>query len=348
VKEVVAVDLFCGVGGLTHGLQKAGLDVVAGVDIDPRCQFPFEVNNRSLFCLKSVDQLKKGELDSWYNGADIRVLAGCAPCQPFSTYSQGSKSAKDEKWKLLGEFQRLIEETRPEIVTMENVPQLIGHEVFVEFVGSLEKLKYSVSYKLVQCEKYGLPQTRKRLVLLASKFGEIELIKPTHNKPEKHRTVKDALHGLPCLQAGKKSNKDPLHKSAALSDLNLDRIKSSKQGGTWRDWPEHLVAECHKKKTGKSYVSVYGRMEWNRPSPTVTTQFFGFGNGRFGHPTQNRAISLREGAILQSFPRNYQFTKPGVDPEFTVVGRLIGNAVPVRLGQIIGKSIMRHIENHAK
>ena len=344
MKSVEVVDLFCGVGGLTHGLQKAGLNVVAGVDIDPKCQYPFEVNNDSEFHLISVDKLKKSKVSGWYAGADIKVLAGCAPCQPFSTYSQGPKGRQDEKWKLLYEFRRLIIETKPDIVTMENVPQLINFEVFDEFVASLRKRKYKVSYQLVECEKYGLPQTRKRLVLLASKLGDIKLIKPTHSKPEKYRTVRNVIHSLPRLQAGKTSSKDALHKSASLSELNLKRIKVSKPGGTWRDWPKNLVAKCHKKESGDGYVSVYGRMEWNKPSPTVTTQFFGFGNGRFGHPTQNRAISLREGAILQSFPANYKFTAPGNEPEMRSVGRLIGNAVPVRLGEVIGKSIMRHIK----
>lgn len=345
--NIRCVDLFCGVGGLTHGLQIAGLNVVAGVDIDPKCEYPFEANNDSKFHMKSVDQLKKSEVDDWYKGADIKVLAGCAPCQPFSIYSQGPKGKKDDKWRLLYEFQRLIKETKPDIVTMENVPKLVKFDVFVDFVSSLEKLNYHVSYKLVECEKYGLPQTRKRLVLLASKFGEIQLIDPTHNKPEKYLTVKDVLKSQPCLRAGKTSSKDPLHKSAALSELNMKRIKASKPGGTWRDWPESLVAECHKKKTGSTYVSVYGRMNWDKPSPTMTTQFYGFGNGRFGHPSQSRAISLREGAILQSFPDNYQFILPGEKPEMTVIGRLIGNAVPVKLGEVIGKSIMQHIKSYS-
>jgi len=341
---VEVVDLFCGVGGLTHGLQKAGLDVVAGVDIDPNCQYPFEANNDSRFHLKSVDSLTKSEVSGWYSGADIKVLAGCAPCQPFSSYSQGPKGKQDEKWKLLYEFQRLIVDTNPDIVTMENVPQLIKFEVFTDFVTSLEKHKYYVSYQLVECEKYGLPQTRKRLVLLASKLGPIELIKPTHDTPEKYLTVKNVIDGLPRLDAGKISIEDPLHKSSILGELNLKRIMASKPGGTWKDWPKNLVADCHKKESGRTYVSVYGRMEWDKPSPTITTQFFGFGNGRFGHPTQNRALSLREGAILQSFPVNYKFTPPGESSGMKSVGRLIGNAVPVRLGEVIGISIMKHIE----
>ena len=123
----------------------------------------------------------------------------------------------------------------------------------------------------------------------------------------------------------------------------MQRIKASRPGGSWRDWDEDLVADCHKKGSGKTYPSVYGRMSWDELAPTMTTQFYGFGNGRFGHPEQNRALSLREGAILQSFPRSYKFARKGEQIFRKTVGRLIGNAVPVKLGEAIGKSILRHI-----
>lgn len=148
------------------------------------------------------------------------------------------------------------------------------------------------------------------------------------------------------LAAGDVSLDDPLHRTSELSPLNLRRIRHSRPGGTWRDWPRELVAQCHKIKNGKTYPSVYGRMEWDQPSPTITTQFFGFGNGRFGHPEQDRAISLREGAILQSFPKDYRFVEPGGDYRFKTIGRLIGNAVPVRLGQVVGETVRRHLEAH--
>ena len=148
---------------------------------------------------------------------------------------------------------------------------------------------------------------------------------------------------MPALSQGKGSNVDTLHVAAGLSDLNLKRIRVSKPGGTWRDWPKELVAECHRKNTGKTYPGVYARMSWDQPSPTLTTQFFGFGNGRFGHPDQDRAISLREGAILQGFPPEYSFLPEGDKVHFKTLGRLIGNAVPVTLGEIIGKSIQKHV-----
>jgi DNA (cytosine-5)-methyltransferase 1 len=131
-----------------------------------------------------------------------------------------------------------------------------------------------------------------------------------------------------------------------LSKLNLARIKASRPGGSWRDWPQHLVADCHRRSTGKSYPGVYGRMEWNEPSPTLTTQFYGFGSGRFGHPSQARGLSLREGAILQGFPQDYSFVPPGRTVQFKVLGRLIGNAVPVELGRVIGESILSHLKKY--
>lgn len=342
--EIEAIDLFCGVGGLTCGLQQAGIQVLAGVDIDPRCQYPYEANNDAEYIGESVDKLGGKSLRTLHTKAAIRVLAGCAPCQPFSTYSQGNRGRGDDQWKLLREFSRLVAESKPHIVTMENVPKLKMHPVFDEFVAELKRLRYKVTYDVVKCEEYGLPQTRKRLVLLASKLGDIEILPPPSG--QNRRSVRSAIGGRSKLQeiaAGGASSRDPMHHSAGLSAQNLQRIKASKPGGTWRDWPQDLVAECHKTSTGKTYPSVYGRMTWESPSPTITTQFYGYGNGRFGHPEQDRAISLREGAILQGFPRDYAFVHPDQPTEFRPIGRLIGNAVPPLLGKLIGDSIQHHV-----
>jgi len=198
--------------------------------------------------------------------------------------------------------------------------------------------------EILNCAKYGLPQNRRRLVLLASKFGDIRLLEPKEFTRNTNKTVQETIGTLEPIEAGSSSSTDPLHKSAALSELNLKRIKASIPGGTWRDWPKRLVADCHKKKSGKTYSSVYGRMKWEEASPAITTQFMGFGNGRFGHPEQNRGLSLREGAMLQGFPKNYKFVKKGDRPTNKVIGRLVGNAVPVTLGHLIGKSIIKHVQ----
>ncbi len=345
-ESICCVDLFCGVGGLTHGLIKGGVRVVAGVDLDPQCRFPYEKNNDSIFIERDVSKLSSNDLIEMFGDAKLRLLAGCAPCQPFSTYSRKSHRVRqDRKWGLVADFGRLVKETQPDFVTMENVPQLLNHQVFKDF---LEDLKgYEIWYSVVGCVDYGVPQTRRRLVLIASRLGTIELL-PPNSSVNRNATVRQAISDLPALAAGCSDPNDPLHTASSLSELNLRRIKASKPGGTWRDWDESLLAQCHRKKSGQNYSSVYGRMEWDAPSPTITTQCFGYGNGRFGHPEQDRAISLREAAILQTFPEDYCFLAPGEPVRFDKLGRLIGNAVPVRIGEIVAQSLLEHLQKYAE
>lgn len=340
--SINAVDLFCGAGGLTHGLELAGVDVGLGVDIDPACAYPYERNNKSRFLLKSVEKLEKKDLLPYVDKKSFFLLAGCAPCQPFSMYRQKNTDLVDERWYLIEHFSRLINIMKPHFVTMENVPRLAKQEVFKKFVNKLESENFFVSFSIVNCADYGIPQKRNRLVLLASKLGPISLIKPTTPVPFA-LTVRDAIEKLPVLRAGEVHPDDPLHQAPSLSNVNMLRIQASKPGGSWRNWDEALVTDCHKKITGQTYPSVYGRMIWDAPSPTITTQYYGFGNGRFGHPEQNRAISLREGAILQSFPPKYSFAPPNSKISKKTVGRLIGNAVPVNLGKIIGETFIKHL-----
>ena len=343
---VAAIDVFCGAGGLTRGLLDAGIPVVAGYDIDCACRYAYEHNNPpAVFVDKDVEQLKGCDLPRRFVNAERRILVGCAPCAPFSKYTRKQRQSEHAKWPLLNEYSRLVREVKPDVVTMENVAELQLHNVFDDFLETLRSEGFhfneDAEARIVFCPDYGIPQQRSRLVLLASKLGPIELLGPTHKN--NHPTVRDALTDLPPLNAGETDANDCLHRSSRLSETNLKRIKSSRPGGTWRDWPKNLVAECHKKDSGATYPSVYGRMSWNEPSPTITTQFFGFGNGRFGHPSEHRALSLREGAILQSFPRQYQFAPPTEECSFAAIGRMIGNAVPVRLGEVIGKAIGQHL-----
>jgi len=344
--SVVAVDLFCGVGGLTYGLNKAGIKVVAGVDVDEKCKFAYEENNGALFIHKSIKEITSEEILTLYPAQSLKVLVGCAPCQPFSKHTQKEKKRETkENWGLLYHFLELTKKVEPTVVSMENVPQIVKHKVFSDFVEGLTSIKYSVNWQNVFCPDYGIPQNRTRLVLLASKFGEIKLIAPTH-KPENYKTVKMAIGNFESIKAGTSSKNDRLHKSATLSEVNLKRIRQSIPSRSWRDWDENLRADCHRKESGRTYGSVYARMEWNKPSPTITTQFFSFGTGRFGHPEQDRAISILEGAILQTFPRRYKFIPSDSTVEIKRLGRYIGNAVPVRLGEIIGKSILKHFEGY--
>jgi DNA (cytosine-5)-methyltransferase 1 len=339
---ISCIDLFCGLGGLTHGLTKGGVRVVAGVDIDPQCRFPYEQNNKmSKFIEQDVRKLKGDDLKYVWTRGSHTLLAGCAPCQSFSTYSRrGRELRTDTKWDLVASFGRLVDEVQPDLVTMENVPQLLHHKVFSKFLRCLAD--YHVWFEPIQCAHYRVPQRRKRLVLLASRIGPIALPPPLV-KEDDFVTVRRAISHLPQLAAGESDPRDKLHSACRLSDLNLRRIRVSTPGGTWRDWHPSLVANCHKKATGDTYPSVYGRMEWDGPAPTITTQSFGYGNGRFGHPEQDRAITLREAAILQTFPDTYQFLREGEPVRFNVLGRLIGNAVPVRLGEIVAQTLIQHV-----
>ncbi|WP_078127679.1 DNA cytosine methyltransferase [Leptospira alexanderi] len=341
-ENIEVIDLFCGVGGLSKGLMNEGLLIKTGLDADPACRYPFEKNIKANFINDKIENIPSKKLKKSYSKKSIKVLAGCAPCQTFSTYNQKAKST-DERWKLLNEFGRLVEELNPDIITMENVPGLIKTKVYFDFIKLLKRNNYFVSdANIVDCSEYGIPQKRKRLVLLASKYGPINLLPPNKFKGGK-KTVREAIGNLNPIKHGEQDNTDKLHISAPLDEINYKRIKISTPNGTWREWPNELRANCHKRKSGKTFPSVYGRMSWDEPSPTITTQFFGFGNGRFGHPQQHRAISLREGAILQSFPRRYKFLPPNSEIQKTVLGRLIGNAVPVRLGMVIGRTIKEHL-----
>jgi DNA (cytosine-5)-methyltransferase 1 len=337
---VHGIDVFCGVGGLAYGLQKAGVSIVAGIDLDPTSEFPFTWNIRAKFIRADVRDLTARDLSKLYPSGAIRLLAGCAPCRPFSPFRRGTDNSKDEEWRLLAEFSRLTEKLKPELVTMENVPGLASKRIFRKFVEKLLKLGYQVDWGSVYCPKFGVPQQRRRLVLLASLIGPIK-VPAGCVAPARYRTVRETIGSLPRLAAGKTDPRDRLHCARSVSETNLRRLRASLPGGTWQDWPEDLRAKCHRKKTGLTYRSVYSRMAWDEPAPTITTQAYNFGTGRFGHPEQDRSITPREAALLQTFPRGFRFVRSSEKLFMARVGRLIGNAVPPRLAYFVGKEIMR-------
>lgn len=349
VKDFDVVDLFCGVGGLTQGFVQEKFHVSAGVDFDETCAYAYNKNNNAKFLYKDVTKLTSEELNKLFTKRKRKILVGCAPCQPFSIYNKNSQlqiQREDDKWRLLYSFAELIKSVQPDIVSMENVPQLLSFnkgEVISHFVKVLQENNYYVNYKICNAQDYGVPQRRKRLILLASKFGEIEIIPPTHTK-ENFKTVRQAISHLPLIEDGEHSSMDFLHFSRKLNPLNKERIKCTPEGGGWKDWSESLVSDCHKKERGKNFKNVYGRMSWDDVSPTMTTFCIGISNGRFGHPEQDRAISLREAAIFQSFPETYDFINPEVPFSPAIIARQIGNAVPVGLGRVVARSIKKHIQ----
>ena len=352
--SISAVDLFCGVGGLTYGLQQVGINVVAGLDVDETCKYAFEENNDATFISKDIRKFTGAELSELYPENSLKLLVGCAPCQPFSSHTRKNKNrSSDDRWSLLDDFGRLIEEVKPHLIAFENVPLIRKENIFTNFCNKLRSLNYHFDPELiVYCPDYGIPQKRCRLVLIASIWGEVELISKTHSgSPEdglhRFQTVKDAIGDLPKIKDGDVYESDPLHRSSKLSDMNKKRIKQSKPGGTWKDWDEELRLPCHKKSSGKGYTTVYGRMKWNDLAPTITTQFNNLGSGRFGHPKRHRALSLREGALLQTFPKDYKFVAPDSPIVTSRIAAYIGNAVPVQLAKVIGESIQKHVRENA-
>ena len=345
--KVGAVDLFCGIGGLTYGLQQSGINVVAGIDLDESCKFPFEYNNNSQFIHKNISEVTGKEIKRLLKGFDVKILVGCAPCQPFSSHRKDKKDRKSHKdWSLLYQFSRVIKESSPDIISMENVPALVEEKVFIDFVNDLKTTGYHVTFSVINVSDYGVAQSRRRLILLASKKHIIQLVDPTHkNCPN---TVRNVIGNLPAINAGEVSVDDRLHQASILAYINIRRIQASKPNGTWRDWPDELILKCHKKESGHSYSSVYGRMGWDNLAPTMTTQFNAYGTGRFGHPIQDRALSLREGALLQSFPPNYSFLSESEIVCIKSIARHIGNAVPPRLGEIVGDSIQNCLSKKGK
>ena len=340
------VDLFCGIGGLTHGLRQAGFDVVAGVDADETCEYAFETNNDAKFVGDPLEDVTADDIRELFPKDSKRILVGCAPCTPFSAYASGSKTRSD-KWSLVDLFLERILEVEPEIVSMENVTRLKSLDdgrVFRGFVAGLEGSGYQVTARTVDAADYGVPQHRRRLVVLASRMGRLCL---PNAHPSRLRTVRDAIGHLTPLKAGATDPIDRVHRSSNLSPVNLRRICIAKPGRPWTEWEDpELVVDCHRRESGASYTNVYGRMEWDRPSPTLTTGCFSFGRGRFGHPEQDRAISLREAALLQSFPPGYEFAAQGAKVSFCRLGRHIGNAVPVVLAAAIGRAIRSHVKEH--
>jgi DNA (cytosine-5)-methyltransferase 1 len=341
--RISAIDLFCGAGGLSLGLQDSGIEVKAGFDLDPACAYPYEENLNARFYERDVSTLEGADLLPLWEPDAFRLLAGCAPCQPFSSHRRGADTREENSWDLLSHFARLVRETNPHFVTMENVPRLQRMSVFTDFVTGLESQGYHVIFGTLYGPDFSLPQQRRRLVLLASRLGPIGL--PSgFVQPGNYKTVRDVLQDLPPLSSGQSDPDDALHLARDLSPKNVKRIQASKPGGTWRDWPEDLLAPCHRKKTGESFQAFYGRMVWDEPSPTITTQAYNYGTGRFGHPDQDRSITLREAALLQGFPRHYKFVQGGERPSMVTIGRLIGNAVPPAFGSAVGKEILSHAE----
>lgn len=338
-----AIDLFCGVGGLTNGLRRAGWGVVAGIDVDEAAGATYRRNNPGArFVRADLRDVTDDDARALVRGVPRRelLLAGCAPCQPFSKQRgrRGIRGCPDAT--LLREFARLVVVLRPRAVLMENVPGIAavpGFSSFRRFVRTLLECGYDCDHGVLNARDFGVPQHRRRRVLLAVEDATARLPEPLGPDAGVRRaTVRGAIARFPAIEAGE-THPDVLnHHAAGLSPLNLKRIRATPiDGGSRRDWKADLVLDCHRPE-GAGFSDVYGRMWWDRVAPTLTSRCNSLSNGRFGHPEQNRAISLREAAALQTFPDDYEFFGAK-----NAIARWIGNAVPVAFAETLGAAIMK-------
>lgn len=342
MKKYTAIDLFCGAGGLTVGLQDAGFNVLAGVELNKTAAETYSMNHkkhalyeqdiRTVSPLAMLNDLglKKGELD---------LLAGCPPCQGFSTHRTRNKdiSVEDERNDLVFEFVRFVEEMLPKTIMMENVPGLYKDSRMVEVKKRLEVLGYQFGDSTIAVRNaadYGVPQRRRRMIMMASRFGIIDVAP----KLEKQKTVKDFIANL--NEAG--ASGDILHDWPTTHTERIKKIISlvPKNGGSRTDIPEKYWLDCHK-RSPNSYTDVYGRMSWEDVAPTITGGCNNPSKGRFLHPEENRGITLREAALLQTFPKGYKFSTRGGKAG---VALMIGNALPPTFIKNQASMLMRHLQ----
>lgn len=346
--KLKAVDFFCSGGGMSYGIQQAGIKILAGIDFDKTCEETYTSNIKGAkFIHADIFNLKEKELEkelSLKKKDKNLVLIGCSPCQFWSIINTDKNKSEKSK-DLLKEFRRFVEYFQPGYVVVENVPGVFRRKTesgLEDFIEWLNNNGYKVHYNIHEVSKYEVPQHRKRFTLIANRVTKVELEPVKSNA--KPRTVRDVLgveNGFPKVKAGHKDNSSFMHTVVGLKDINIKRLSlTKKNGGTRLAYADNseLAPNCHKNDK-ENFKDTYGRMWWDRPSPTITTKFFSISNGRFAHPEENRAISLREGAVLQSFPKNYIFKTASI----ANTARMIGNAVPPKYATAIGKAI---IQNH--
>ena len=333
-------DFFSGCGGTSYGFQQAGFDIAVAIDFDSDVAKTYQSNfPKSAFIKADIRSLNADILKPWMADRMPSLFCGCAPCQPFSKQNR-NRSDYDARLNLLSEFGRFVEYWLPEYVFIENVPgmqRLKGTDgPLSTFTSLLAKLEYCYEVKVLPALWFGVPQTRERLVLMASRRSKINLPEPTHG-PGKlpYATVRDWIGNLPPLSAGQTDPADSSHRAARLSERNLARISVTPEGGGREQWPPDFLLDCH--KNHKGHTDVYGRLAWNKPAAGLTTRCISFSNGRFGHPDQNRAISVREAACLQTFPCDFVF-----EGNLSSRARQIGNAVPPLMALRVGKAFMEH------
>ena len=341
-------DFFAGCGGASCGFRAAGMEISFALDFDADARSTFEANFADThFEFSDIRDIEVDTIRARVEAERPRpvLFSGCAPCQPFTNQNTTRPIFdKDERVPLLAQFGDLVEGCLPDLVFVENVPglqKLDSHsQPFGGFLSRLDAAGYKVDYRAIRLARYGIPQSRRRLVLVGSRHGPIRLPDETHGpgtSNERYATVRDWISHLPPIDAGEEHEEVSNHRAAGLSALNGERVKATPEGGGHGDWPDDLKLDCHKDFDG--YSDVYGRMSWDLPASGLTTRCISYSNGRFGHPQQNRAISVREAACLQTFPEDFVFKG-----SMGGMARQIGNAVPVRLAEVLGQRFIEHLK----
>lgn len=348
--EILVYDFFSGCGGTSAGLKRGGMTPVFALDFDREAAKTYEANfpDASFLCsdIRNVLTSDIAHLFEQHRTRPI-LFTACAPCQPFSRQNR-QKRDLDGRLTLLTEIHRFVLRFRPEFLFIENVPGLKNDtvdgdgQIFSDLISLLNSLRYFYDYKIVKAADYGVPQNRRRLVLIASAFGPIKIPKSTNGGEEApYRTVKQTIGHFPAIEAGETHPTIPNHRAASLSPLNLQRIRATPEGGTRVGWSESLKLDCHLEKS--VFTDVYARMCWDKPAPALTTRCISLSNGRFGHPCQDRAISVREAAALQTFDDDFLFKG-----SLNGMARQIGNAVPVRLAEVFGLTFAENLRLHSE
>lgn len=341
---IKAVDLFCGCGGFSEGLSHAGLDVVGGFDNNESLRFAYEqAHAGSKFNCADLYSLPSDDVARCYGDSKLRLLAASPPCQGFSS-ANPYISLGDPRRGLIGEVLRLVQDIRPEFIAIENVPSFANSQELLSFMDAILRLGYQVSTKIVSCDELGLPQKRRRFILLASLLGQPYLLDLCAGR----KSVRDAIGHLPVISAGETCKSDRYHRAAGVSDINLNRLKATPEGGGYECWPADLRLDVQN-TVSYSYKDAYSRGRYDEASSTVTSKFAQVGSGRSYHPEQPRAFSLREIALLQGFGAAREFVEPSRDIVMSEISLMIGNAVPPVLGEYIGECLLNMIKpNKAK
>lgn len=332
-----AVDLFSGCGGLSEGLKQAGFKVIAGIEIDKNAAKTYKMNHTETVLFEDdIRKLDTEKILTLLNNKPLHLLAGCPPCQGFSALRKLNRkpAVRDERNRLIEEYYRFVEILKPLTIMLENVPGLVDYTLFKKMIKKIWGLGYYTEYKIVDIADYGVPQRRKRLVLLGSRLGKIKI--PSGIKTM--ITVRKALEKLEQIDI----ENDELHKIYAKHTEHIQKLISliPKNGGSRKDIPEEYKLKCHQKEN-VGFNDIYGRLRWNSVSSTITGGCLNPSKGRFLHPEEDRCITAREAVLLQTFPIDYKFPPGMAKAELAL---MIGNALPPEFSRIQAENIFRHIE----